>query len=175
MPTALDAFWDELVLDQLSGRIPRAASSPNEEMVMNLRSLMSPGDEGAEARLRRLVFGSAPEPALASGPARPAPVSRPEPIRPSWSIRKYSQLAAAALIVMLVGALVAALSGGIFGNRGGNDAPTAIPAAIAQVDATPAALGTPRSPTIPFSGHCPSTEPTSKSAARRCPTARSTA
>ncbi len=46
---SLDAFWDELVLDQLTGRIPRAASSANEEMVMNLRSLMSPGDAGAEA------------------------------------------------------------------------------------------------------------------------------
>ncbi len=164
---ALDAFWDELVLDQLTGRIPRAASSANEEMVMNLRSLMSLEDEGAEARLRQLIFGSpgaagnpggAPEPALASGPARPMPISRPEPIRPTWSIRKYSQLAAAALAVMLVGALVAALAGGIFDNRGGNEGPTAIPAAVAQVDATPAALGTPTAAndsvlwTLPFEG-----------------------
>jgi outer membrane protein assembly factor BamB len=71
------------------------------------------------------------------------PISRPEPIRPTWSIGKYSQLAAAALAVVLVGALVAALAGGIFDNRGGNEGLTAIPAAVAQVDATPAAIGTP--------------------------------
>jgi len=122
---------------------PQAATSPNEEMVMNLRPLMFPQDDGAETRLRRLVFGTAPEPAVAAALARPLPMPRPEPIRPSWSIRTYSRLAAAALAVVLVGALVAALSGGIVGNRGGNEGPTAIPAAVAQIDATPVALASP--------------------------------
>lgn len=140
---ALDAFWDELVLSQFSGTAPNMATSPNEEMVMNLQSLVSPQDDGAENRLRRLVFGSTPEPTLVTGPIRPMPAPRPEPIRPTWSIRKYSQLAAAALAVLLVGAMVAALSGGFFGWRRNNDSPTAIPAAIAQIEATPAALASP--------------------------------
>lgn len=159
---ALNAFWDELVLGQIAGNPPHA-TSPNEEMVMNLQTFMSSGDGSAEERLRRLVFGSAPEPALATATAgsvdsvRPMPKPRPEPIRPSWSIRRYSSLAAAALIVVLVGTLVAVQSAGIF-SRGGNDTPTAIPAAIAQLDATPAALGTPTVNnsatlwTLPFDG-----------------------
>ena len=155
---ALDAFWDDLVLGQFSGTMPNTAASPNEEMVMNLQSLVSPQDEGAENRLRRLVFGTAPEPALATGPVRPRPAPRPAPIRPTWSIRKYSQLAAAALAVLLVGAMVAALSGGFFGWGRDNVAPTAIPAAVAQIDATPAALASPTVAnngivwTLPFAG-----------------------
>ncbi len=155
---ALDTFWDELVLGQFSGAAPRQAASPNETMVMTMQSLLSPGDDGAEDRLRRLVFGAAPEPVVVSGPVRPMPVSRPEPIRPSWSIRKYTQLAAAALAVILVGALVAAQNAGFFGSRGGEDTPTAIPAAIAQLDATPATLASPTVSndailwTLPFDG-----------------------
>ncbi len=155
---ALDAFWDGLVFDQIAGNAHRAATSPNEEMVMNLHSLLTPRDEGAATRLRGLVFGTEPAAVVASGPIRPLPIARPEPIRPSRSIRSYAHLAAAALIVMLVGALVAAQSTGFFGGRGGNDAPTAIPAAFVQPDATPASLASPIAAnngvlwTLPFAG-----------------------
>lgn len=155
---ALDAFWDGLVFDQITGSAPHAATSPNEEMVMNLHSLLTPEDERAERRLRGLVFGTEPAPAMAGGPVRPLPIARPEPMRPSRSIRNYAHLAAAALIVVLVGALVAAQSTGFFGGRGGNDAPTAIPAAFVQPDATPAALASPIAATdgvlwtLPFAG-----------------------
>ena len=134
-------------------------ASPNEEMVMNLQRSCPPEMRARKHACARLVFGSTPESALALRPSAGRRQSaRPEPIRPSWSIRKYSQLAAAALIVVLVGALVGRSECGIFGYRGGNDAPTAIPAAVAQVDATPAALGTPTVDgnsilwTLPFEG-----------------------
>ncbi len=154
---ALDDFWDELVLGQLGGSAPRPVSK-NEEMVMNLQSLIAPGDDRAEARLRRLVLGTTPEPAMAAVPARPLPLPRPQPIRPARSIRDYSQLAAAALVVLIVGALVAAQNAGWFGPRANDDPPTAIPAAIAQSDATPAALASPVTNTsavlwtLPFDG-----------------------
>src|SRR5690349_9372925 len=130
----LDAFWDEVVFGQLTGNAPDRAGSPDEDFVMHLQSLFAPSDVGAENRVRHLLFGASPERATSAGPIYALPAPRPEPIRPTWSIRRYSQLAAAALIVVLVGALVAAQSAGIFGSRGGNDTPTAIPAAVAQVD-----------------------------------------
>jgi hypothetical protein len=139
----LDAFWDALVLDQNS----RRAGTPEEEMVLTLQNTMAlddpSADGAADSRLRRLVFGSAPEAAAVTALAPALPKPKSEPIRPSWSIRKYTQLVATALAVILVGAIVAAQNAGFFGSRGDTDTPTAIPAAIAQLDATPATLASP--------------------------------
>lgn len=142
---ALDAFWDEVVFGQVTGRPPRGAESPDEELVMNLQVLTPGQNAGAEQRLRQLVFGSAPEPLPASGPMRPFPLPRPEPARSGWSVRNLTSLAAAALLVVVIGALVAAQNGGWLGSGGEENNPTAIPAAVAQVDvdATPAALASP--------------------------------
>lgn len=149
--TALDAFWDELVLGQNAPQ----AGTPEEELVMNLQQSLALDDSGAESRLQALVFGSAPHASATAAPMSVFPRPKPEPTRPA---RHYAQWAAAALAVLLVGALVAAQNAGIFGSRGGNDAPTAIPAAVAQVDATPAALASPTTNdsailwTLPFDG-----------------------
>jgi outer membrane protein assembly factor BamB len=154
----LDAFWDALVLDQNS----RRAGTPEEEMVLTLQNTMAldnpSADGAADSRLRRLVFGSAPEAAAVTALAPALPKPKSEPIRPSWSIRKYTQLVATALAVILVGAIVAAQNAGFFGSRGDTDTPTAIPAAIAQLDATPATLASPTMSidailwTLPFEG-----------------------
>ncbi len=151
---ALDAFWDDLVL----GQNAPLAGTPDEELVMSFQNTMALDDPGAEHRLRRLVFGSAPAATTAGAPTGVMPGPKPAPIRSARSILHHTRWAAAALAVILVGALVAAQNAGLFGFQRGDDTPTVIPAAIAQLDASPAALASPTVNdsailwTLPFDG-----------------------